>query len=75
MLLVFDVMLSSCCYYYNRTLAAGLGPAPSDGVSLLVILVIAIGLGIPLLLMIGSSVFVCYRNHKKKREGYLTINE
>lgn len=54
----------------------GLGPAPEDDVSLLVILVISIGLGIPLLLMIFSTVYVCVRNiRRRSQQTYTDITE
>jgi len=61
-----------------RTMAVGMGPPPEDGVSTTVILVISVGLGIPLVLMIFSSVFVCVKAIKKRRamseSEYTAIN-
>jgi len=56
-------------------MAVGLGPPPTDDVSTMVILVIAVGLGIPLVLMIVSAVFVCVRSIKARRSSaYESIN-
>lgn len=52
-----------------------MGPAPEDDVSLLVILVIAVGLGIPIIFMVGTTVFVCMRTRRKNMSSqYTAIN-
>jgi len=46
----------------------------TDSFSLLVILVIAIGLGIPLLLIIGGGIFIMCKRVRGQHHGYSDIS-
>jgi len=58
----------------HRTFSVGLGTPITDSFSLLVILVIAIGLGIPLLLIIGGGIFIMCKRVRGQHLRYSDIS-
>ncbi|KAL5004804.1 hypothetical protein ScPMuIL_018260 [Solemya velum] len=51
------------------TFLVGFGDPPQDQVSLLVIIVISVGLGLPVLFIIFGGVFICVKKHKDKKKN------
>lgn len=52
---------------------AGVGSPPMDAISLLVVCMMAVGLGIPLVFVLLGSVYVCVRR-RAAGTGYEPIN-
>ncbi|XP_031845138.1 glycosylated lysosomal membrane protein [Nomia melanderi] len=53
-------------YYSTWTFLIGYGTPPNERFSYLVILIISIGLGLPLIILIATSVFLCIRKSPKR---------
>ena len=59
------------CLCVDRTASLGYGTAPIDTISLLVIVIIAAGLGIPFIIMIIGGIYVGVK--KRRKSGYQEI--
>ncbi|XP_048883080.1 glycosylated lysosomal membrane protein [Brienomyrus brachyistius] len=60
--------------YLSWTVLVGLGSPPIESFSALVIGIMALGLGIPLVLILLGGVFVCVRKQRPVPQGYEPIN-
>jgi len=69
-----DLHLCVVLSWLYRTFSVGLGAPIDEGFSLLIILVVAIGLGIPLLLVIGSIVYIAFKRLCNRHRGYAEIS-
>lgn len=56
-----------------RTMLAGVGSPPMDSISPLVVVMMAVGLGVPLLFVLLGTVYICSRK-KAVTTGYEPIN-
>jgi hypothetical protein len=54
-----------------RTYSTGFGEPPKDYVSMIVILVVAIGLGIPAIIIILAIVYVSLKRYRTPRDDLL----
>ncbi|KAL4646701.1 glycosylated lysosomal membrane protein [Arapaima gigas] len=61
-------------HYLSWTVLVGLGLPPTESFSPLVIAIMAIGLGIPLLLILLGGIGVCLRKQRSTPLGYAPIN-
>lgn len=59
-------------FFVNRTASVGYGTAPVEAISTTVIIIIAAGLGIPVVIIIFGGIYVCIR---KRRNGYQKIDD
>ena len=57
------------CYFF-RTFNVGYGQPPAEKVSLMIIIVISVGLGIPVILVIMGGIYICIRNHRIRKRGF-----
>lgn len=60
--------------YLSWTVLMGMGDPPADSFSTLIIIIMAIGLGTPLVLIIVGGVFVWIRKRMSQSTGYEPIN-
>lgn len=58
----------------HRTFIAGYGTPPEERFSNLVIMIISLGLGIPLLIMIITGLYLCIRR-MPKRQGDVYLSQ
>lgn len=60
-------------YYSTWTFLVGYGTPPSEQFSNLVLMIIAIGLGLPLIILIGTAFYICVRKWPKRNtDTYLS---
>ena len=57
-------------HFHFRQLTFGLGSHPQGSVSLLIILLIAIGLGIPIAAMVAGAIYLPIKKRIQRRRGY-----
>jgi Lysosomal transcription factor, NCU-G1 len=60
--------------FHLKTVSLGFGAPPIQPISLLIILVVSIGLGIPFVLIIAGVVFIIVKRCREGREGYSRIS-
>ncbi|XP_061111124.1 glycosylated lysosomal membrane protein [Conger conger] len=60
--------------YLSWTVLVGMGPPPIDSFSTVVIVIMAVGLGTPLLLILVGGVCLCVRKKRVESVGYEPIN-
>ena len=71
--MVWTICMTGDCLCVGRTASIGYGTAPVDAISLLVIVIISAGLGIPFVIMIIGGLYVGIK--KRRKTGYEQINE
>lgn len=61
---------------YCRTFIVGYGTPPEERFSNLVIMIIMIGLGLPMLIMLITALYICIRRMPKRvlRQGEVYVN-
>lgn len=69
-----DPVFYSNTKYVSWTVLVGLGEPPADSFSTLIIIIIAVGLGIPLVIIIVGGLFVWIRKRMSHSSGYEPIN-
>lgn len=65
--------MTRSCLGVDRTASIGYGTAPIDAISLLVIVIIAAGLGIPFIIMVFGGIYVGLR--KRRKSSYEQIGD
>jgi len=58
--------------YTSWSFSLGFGEPPTERISLLIILIILVGLGIPIVLIVAGTVYTCIKKHRH-RDGYEEI--
>ncbi|XP_076657599.1 glycosylated lysosomal membrane protein A [Halictus rubicundus] len=60
-------------FYSTWTFLIGYGTPPNEKFSYLVIMIISIGLGLPLVILIATGIYLCVRKlHKRNSESYIS---
>lgn len=68
--MIIKLLYNDSSHFYFRQLTFGIGSHPQGSVSLLIILLIAIGLGLSVIALVGSAIYLPIRKRIQRRRGY-----
>lgn len=68
---VFIVIKNHFLIIFFRSATVGYGIPPQDKVSLMVIIIISVGLGIPVVIIIFGGIYVCAKRRKELKVKHM----